>query len=439
MLNQPTRYKTSSQDQVNFLTRSKANQQLHVIISFKNRIDEKRLCHALRLMMNREPVLGCRFVELPNRTWWEARTDLDSLELCKVIEVMDDEKDYINSLMEFCIEPTDPCKDPLIRACIIRRGKKDTICLKVDHVVADGAGSKEIAYLLADTYTNLESDVNYSPSFGKYSNRSQVAFLKQAGLKKLIQYRPRTLRMPEPKFRLSFTSCDNRDQNFSIRNVSPEQFQALKMFAKSKGATINDLILTAFFRALMSQTTFPEESKLSLQLSVDLRQYLPKGHTQLICNLSSALFPSIVYQPEESFEQTLIQVKNSVSHWKSREPGLTGAMLIELALIGGYRKAKKMIGGMATSTGNQINPLLLSNFGVIDENRLTFGSLQILQAFELGPVMFGHGLMLTASTYRNQMTLAFGYCESNLSRNEIENLIEQVNDELTSVLCPLAI
>ena len=85
---------------------------------------------------------------------------------------------------------------------------------------------------------------------------------------------------------------------------------------------------------------------------------------------------------------------------------------------------------MATSSGNHLNPLLLSNLGLLDEKQMMFGSLQIRQAFELGPVMLEHGLMLTASTYRERMTLAMGYCRNNLPKNVIEQMVNSVQEVL---------
>jgi NRPS condensation-like uncharacterized protein len=101
-----------------------------------------------------------------------------------------------------------------------------------------------------------------------------------------------------------------------------------------------------------------------------------------------------------------------------------------MAMLQGFAKAKTMIGSMTRVRSNRVTPLLLSNFGLLDEKRLAFGSLEIADAFMLGPVMFGHGVMLTASTIGGQMTLAIGYCQSNIASETIEGLLQQVRMEL---------
>ncbi len=147
-------FPASSQDKMNYITRLNADQQLHVVITFRSQMDEPRLAKALRLVMDRQPVLGCRFVEQGNRTAWERRHDLDQLELLRVVET----GDLRASVDGFAVLPSDPCVDPLVQARIFRGPAGDTLCVKVNHVAADGAGAKEVAYLVADTYRRLEEN-----------------------------------------------------------------------------------------------------------------------------------------------------------------------------------------------------------------------------------------------------------------------------------------
>jgi len=48
--------------------------------------------------------------------------------------------------------------------------------------------------------------------------------------------------------------------------------------------------------------------------------------------------------------------------------------------------------------------------------------------------MFGHGVMLTASTFAGQMTLAIGYCQGSIASETVESLLEQVRSELALLL-----
>jgi NRPS condensation-like uncharacterized protein len=432
---QTQRYPASSQDMMNFITRANADQQLHVVVSFPHRMDETRLAKALRQAMDREPVLGCRFVEKGNLVFWERRADLDQLTLSQVIHTGDVQAD----LYEFVTHPTDPRVDPLIQARIFRSPSGDTLCLKVNHVVADGAGTKEVAYLVADTYNRLEANPAYQPEPGKPGKRSQMAIFRQVGLTNLIHFRPRKLSLPPMPFSLPFVGVEGTGRNFTIRHLSVEDSRALKGYARVHQVTLNDLVLTALYRAMFSHGNPPADLPLPVQVSIDLRHFLPQGKKQPICNLSGALYPALIYTQGETLEQTLVKVHAQMEGWKSRQPGLTGAMLIELAMLQGYAKAKQMLSRMTTIRSNRVTPLLLSNFGLLDAKRLVFGDLKIDQAFVLGPVMLGHGLMLTASTYIDQLTLAMGYCMGNIEQKQVEALLEQVQQELAAFTKPGAV
>ena len=102
------------------------------------------MARAVRLTMDAEPVLGCRFVKHPWRPYWERRDDLDRLHLCSVVEPQDPESE----LWRFIAMPLDPYEDSQVQVRIFRSGT-DTLCVRLDHLAADGAGAILRRYLPA--------------------------------------------------------------------------------------------------------------------------------------------------------------------------------------------------------------------------------------------------------------------------------------------------
>jgi len=47
----------------------------------------------------------------------------------------------------------------------------------------------------------------------------------------------------------------------------------------------------------------------------------------------------------------------------------------------------------------------LTNFGVIDEARCSFGNIQPVQPYGVGPNQYGPGVLITVSTYREYLHL----------------------------------
>jgi hypothetical protein len=74
--------------------------------------------------------------------------------------------------------------------------------------------------------------------------------LRAAGLKNLAAAFPSRFSLPKPLFRLPFTSQERIGPTFAIRTLDPEMFQTLKQYSKNHHATLNDLLLTALYRAM---------------------------------------------------------------------------------------------------------------------------------------------------------------------------------------------
>ena len=138
------RYPAQPQDLLNYFGRSVANQQVNIVLRLDGSLDEERLRRAFRLTFDAQPILGCRFVDGPDRPYWERRDDLDDIEPCAVVTCGDTDA----GLWRFVATPTDPRRDPLVRAVVARNGT-DTLCIKMDHVAADAAAARQYLKLLA--------------------------------------------------------------------------------------------------------------------------------------------------------------------------------------------------------------------------------------------------------------------------------------------------
>ncbi len=424
----PTRYPASVQDTMNALARSTADQQLHVIVHFSGRIDPARLQRALRLSMEREPALGCRFAVIHDRAWFVRRDDLDELSLVQLAASSDVQTDAL----AFAARPALAEQDPLVQALILRGAQDDTLVIKVNHVVADGAGTKEVAYLVADTYTRLEQDPAYCPALGKPGYRGQGHFLLRAGLANLYKAFPKQMKLAAPQFSLPFCGNQSTGRTFGLRRIAPQRLRALKAFGKAHGATLNDLLLAAFYRALVALANPTPGAPLPIQVPIDMRAFLSADQPQTICNLSSGLFPAPLLSADDDYETVRGKGVEEMARWKSRRPGLTGAILMELAMAGGYRRAQAHFNQILPSN-NKVSPLLLSNLGILDAARLCFGSAVVTDAFALTPVMLGHGMLLGVSTYRDTLTLSLGYCRGLLAKETIDGLLDKIMDELESI------
>src|SRR5665648_1095905 len=92
-MNIPNRFTVTTQDAYNYAaSKVFSDQQLCFMIKMSGRLDENVLAKAVRLSMDFEPVLGCKFVENGNNPVWERRRDLDEVGNCRVVETSSPEQ-----------------------------------------------------------------------------------------------------------------------------------------------------------------------------------------------------------------------------------------------------------------------------------------------------------------------------------------------------------
>ena len=82
------------QDCFNYLVRyvGFTNSTIQAVIHFKGKLDVVRLARAVKLSVDAEPVLGCKFIEREDRPFWQRLTDQDNISWCALEEVSDREK-----------------------------------------------------------------------------------------------------------------------------------------------------------------------------------------------------------------------------------------------------------------------------------------------------------------------------------------------------------
>ena len=127
--------------------------QLEMAFDFP--LDEHRLAKAVSLLLEAEPLLGCRFVRRIIRPYWE-RVEKEKL---NVFTLTKDESEY----EAFKKKGIDFLSAPQIIACLYRSELADRLTLKISHLVCDAAGVKDITATLSTIYNRLADEPGFHP------------------------------------------------------------------------------------------------------------------------------------------------------------------------------------------------------------------------------------------------------------------------------------
>jgi NRPS condensation-like uncharacterized protein len=425
----PQRLLAVALDRMMFVNRLCVDEQLHYVLNFEGQLDDQRLRRAIRLAMDAEPVFGCRYVP-GKKPYWERRDDLDSLRLCEVVETADVQ----NELERFAARSSDATRDPLVEACIVR-DVSDSLCLKVNHVPADGAGGKELLYRIAAIYRALEKDPAYSapPNMG---DRGFGQLFRRFGWRRSLAAIGYPIAAP-PDSVWQFPTGDLQNigtRTFAARRLDPVQSQALREYATETGATLNDVLLAALFRALWRFLDFACDVPQPVWVPVDFRAYLPFGKTGAICNYIGMMYPALSRIHGEPFEGTLQRLQRDWPSAENRETfalyfssliGLTHRWFLNRVEARMERIARKALDSRSTAVH-------FSNNRTLSVPKLDFG-LPLVDADQFVPAAIPPGLLMAVLLFRGSIKFAITYFNRAMKKEDVDRFFDVFLEELSSV------
>jgi NRPS condensation-like uncharacterized protein len=206
-------------------------------------------------------------------------------------------------------------------------------------------------------------------------------------------------------------------------------------YARARGATINDLLVTAFYRAMFEMSQPLYGIPMDISMTVDLRRYLPNQKAEAIRNFSGGFNTRLARLPNEPFDKTLSRVVAVMKNIKRGYPGLQSALGLEHMEKGDFHETLSFYRNIGQffklcSGYLQFCTPVLSNMGYIDTSLLRFGDKFVTDAYILPPAISSPGLLLCMGTYNNEITMAVRYYETQVHRSQIERLLNLIKNEL---------
>ncbi len=422
----PLTFSTNGQDWFNYCAAS--NCLVQAVLTFNQQLDVGRLEKALRLSVDIEPVLGCKFTVDQNKPYWQRLDNLNNLDWCP-LELAEECSDSVRHFLSVSL---DTAKGPQIQARLIRSSSQDTLCLKLNHTCGDGGALKEYIRLLAGIYTSLEKgDVDIEPNIN--GNRDQTKLFDILKISNLhAHFRPELAGQPPTwSFPWDSQNLEPRIVKTNYRVIHGGSYERLGAFAKKENVSINDILLTAYYRSLFQMLQLVESDPMEIMVTVDQRRYLPDKKAESICNLSGAVRIRIGRIIGESFRDTLLRVSGEMNKLKESNPGVNSAILCELLGIMSFSQAYEIYkGGYAQVLAKGKSSPILSNFGVISNSSIIFGKNDVQEAYIVSPALYPPGFMLGASTYRGTLTLIVSYTDPGTQQKDVEEFLDLLCSEL---------
>src|SRR5688572_30770020 len=124
-------------------------------MAFDGRLDETRMARAFELLLDAEPVIGCRLVVDTSRPRWEPVPRVDRRRL--VVAATEHEYEQVRR------SGLDATANVQAEVCLWRDEDGDRLLLRMTHEVGDGAGIQGLTARLASIYSALCRDAAHQP------------------------------------------------------------------------------------------------------------------------------------------------------------------------------------------------------------------------------------------------------------------------------------
>ena len=397
---------------------------VHCELSFDRSLDEGRLKKAVALLLESIPILATRYIAEPGKARWES---IAGAGLDRAFATVDDGA-------AFEAERThriDEAEGPQLHVGFLRGGQS-AIALTVNHMLADGAALKDCAYVLCETYSRLRDDPFYAPPLVD-GYRGIADVLGSVGpLDRLRAFFGRggdSNRAGELSFPL-----DGRGEErpfIATRTVARERVARLRASCRLFRATINDAVLTAYYRtlsrALERGSGIRPRGRLEVPIMIDMRRYLPSRVFGSLRNVSSTAVTRLETAVGESFEASLERTVALMKGLKSGNIGLNA--FVKMSLLASLPQ------GAADSLMRRgfRHPLIcMTNLGELDPSRLSMDGATPVSAYACGSIKHKPHVQLALSGFAGTITLSSNLCGNLEDKRRIEAFLAEVEEELKS-------
>lgn len=396
---------------------------IHAYLQFDGTVDEQTLIHAVNASIAYVPLLGCVFSPAPLCPRWISR-GFTGTDLVFAETVGDLELDSRTNAVLTRVLPVET--DPPLRLTLLHAASGDRLCVVMSHLVCDGSGLKQYLALLSDLYNRLLSGLALPPARQTIRSAQRLfRCMRWPEWLSLWSMKYDSLQQSE-SLHASYTG-DTARPLIRTRSLPPDSLAALKQYAHARHATVNDVLLTAYARALAKATG---ESHVSLPCPVDLRKYLAKDDSLSICNLTTNYVVTVDVLNDTTFAETLCAISSQLSVQKASNACLKSVLLVEFAFCWiPFGWMKRLFPKLFT-----IPVTSYTNLGVLDAERLRFGAARVTGALLTGAVKYSPYFQISVSSFEQTLTLSCNLYGTAGDGETADAMLESVVSELTAIL-----
>ena len=413
-------------DKMHYLFRDYNDRMVHVKLQYDFEIDVEALKTVIICFFEKAPVLHSSFKDNHVSPYWIVKP----YRIDDVLEVSYPD-DVEAAADAFLTQEIPPDSDIQMKVAVFFKDGTTTLCMIENHMCMDGGDFKYFLKAFCKNYNDYVEN-GISPIDLREGSRSYDQVYND--FSKTEQRMARNLyknvnAKDDHKFPLTPDSI--RDRSFiAKRKISAEKLAQIKAAGKKRGATINDMLLTAYFYSLYELANYSPYEGVSISCAIDLRRHLKDVSDEGLTNHTAWMQCKVPERGQDIF-QTLKYVMHSSNQFKQDKfMGLYGLPLLKLGYTIMPHAASEEIIKIGYS-----NPLLaMSNIGILEVDKLALCGHEPTDGFMTGAVKYKPFVLLSATTMRNVVTLSMCVRGNDEDRKTVERFFDLMEENLDALL-----
>lgn len=370
-------YPAQPLDLMQFINTKYHDPFIHELLEFDGGFDAEKLVQAIDGLADVFPLLKCRYDSKSN-TFIE-KEPFSGRDLLRIDDaagrdtLLTEALDLDKRLVQFTLS-------------------QNTLVITISHLLCDGSGFKQLLYLLCDFY-NGKADKNLDHlmirEFSQLTKEltGTVTLTMKMLLSMLGNYKSAHV----------YDKAERESAYVIERKIGRERMAEVHALAKKQGATLNDVFLTAYARAIGKLYGL---SKINIPCTVDLRKYA--NDKTGIGNLTGTYNFNLKMKDGECFGESLTEASVVMQKQKKTKNDIAGPML----LVSKYDKSTleeflKLYGGMETSASSDY-----TNLGILDDKKLVFDGAVLKNAVGYSGLNKAPCFQIAVSSFKGETTIS---------------------------------
>ena len=289
---------------------------IRFVLRYPGIVDADVLCAAAGAVVKSVDVLHASFATDSIGAYWHVNEEYGESSYFQYVET---EADPYVTACSLALLPIEPEGRVQLRCCLVQSSTDSAVLLSISHLCVDGGDGKYLLGKLIEAY-NLISEKGTAEALSvKNGSRAAEQVYENVSSKEFLSL----LKNPISAVKSAFpypTKAPGRVRMVRAE-ISQKVMGAARSRAKAADATVNDLLLTACYRAYAALPGIDASGPMSVMSMMDLRRHCKNGESEGLCNMSGSLPTVLDDGVRGSFSDTLASVAAQTRAAKENQIG----------------------------------------------------------------------------------------------------------------------